>query len=199
MTPKVKSLIAEHGIRNCALITQAPTGTVSILSGNCSSGIEPMFAYAYRRQYWDKNDDRVEELVFHPLFTKFMKEGKDVSHFVASRDLSVREHMEIQKIIQKHVDNAVSKTINMAEDYSIEDMNAIWLEYLPHLKGTTFYRENSRKFYGKDGKVLPPPLTALTMDEARIEFDKRIDTISVIEAEQEIAQVNDCPKGVCSI
>jgi len=166
--------------------------TVSILSGNCSSGIEPMFAYAYKRMYWD-GDKRKEELVFHPLFTEFMKENKDVSHFVASRDLTVREHMEIQKIIQKHVDNAVSKTINMAEDYSIEDMNDIWLEYLPHLKGTTFYRENSRKFYGKDGKALPPPLTALTMIEAKEQFNKQADLADYVN------HTDDCPSGICSI
>jgi len=52
MTKKVRALVAEHGIRNCAILTQAPTGTVSIISGNCSSGIEPMFAPTYERKFF---------------------------------------------------------------------------------------------------------------------------------------------------
>jgi len=110
MTPKIKALIKEHGIRNCALLTIAPTGTTSIVSDNCSSGIEPMFAPAYIRRYWDK-DVKKEELVFHPLFKRFMDEGKDVSHFVGSADLTTEEHMKVQAVVQKHIDNAVSKTI----------------------------------------------------------------------------------------
>src|ERR1019366_8044133 len=148
MPYKIRSLLLEHGIRNCAILTIAPTGTVSILSENCSSGIEPMFAAAYERRFW-KGNERHVELVFHPLFAKFMKEGRDVSHFVAAYELSVRSHMEMQKIVQRHVDNAVSKTINIPNDYSIEDMSALWLEYLPFLKGTTFYREGTRGYVDK--------------------------------------------------
>src|SRR5437899_1448720 len=118
MTPKVRSLVLEHGIRNCCILTQAPTGTTSILYNNISSSLEPMYAAAYERRYWE-GKVRKTELVFHPLFAQFMKEGKDVSHFVGSHELSVRDHMEIQKVIQKHVDNAVSKTINMPKDYPI--------------------------------------------------------------------------------
>lgn len=195
MSPKIRALVAEHGIRNCALLTVAPTGTVSILSDNCSSGIEPMFAYAYKRMYWDK-EERKEEVILHPLFVKWMNEGKDVSHFVASRDLTVREHMELQKVVQKHIDNAVSKTINMSEFYSIEDMSSLWLEYLPYLKGTTFYRENSRKFYNKDGTVAPPPLTALSLEEAK-EFYSLNYEKSAFKVDSE--HVEDCPNGVCSL
>lgn len=166
--------------------------TVSLLSGNCSSGIEPMFSYAYLRKYYVE-DERKEELVFHPLFMKFMDEDKDVSHFVASHDLTVREHMEIQRIIQKHVDNAVSKTINMAEDYSIKDMSEMWLEYLPLLKGTTFYRTNSRKFIDADGNEQAPPLTPLTLEEAKNKYTPD-DSISIL-----IEKEADCPNGLCEL
>jgi ribonucleoside-diphosphate reductase alpha chain len=169
MTPKIRALVAEHGIRNCAMLTIAPTGTVSIMSGNCSSGIEPMFAAAYERRFW-VGKERKTELVFHPLFQKFMEEGKDVSHFTGSRDLSVREHMEVQKIVQKHMDNAVSKTINIPFDYPMEDVSELWLEYLPSLKGTTFFREGSRGYVAENGEVLPPPLTALTLEDAQQKF-----------------------------
>lgn len=187
---KIKALIQEHGIRNCAILTQAPTGTVSIISGNVSSGIEPMFAPAYERRYFDGNERKVE-LVFHPLFSDFMKKGKDVSHFIGTNDLKVRDHMEVQKIIQKHIDNAVSKTINMPYNYPKTDMNKLWLEYLPDLKGTTFYRENSRGYINEAGEVEEPPLKAISLKDAIRKFDEK--------AKEEAAQVDDCPGGICDI
>lgn len=191
MTDKVRSLIREHGIRNCALLTQAPTGTVSILSGNCSSGIEPMFAFAYWRTYWN-GDVRDKELCFHPLFVEFMDQGKSIEHFVAAHELSVRDHMEVQKIVQYHVDNAVSKTINMSENYPIDDMAQLWLEYLPFLKGTTFYREGSRKFINANGEEEAPPLTPIPLDEA-------IKLYATRRVKVEVAETNDCPNGTCEI
>jgi ribonucleoside-diphosphate reductase alpha chain len=190
MPAKIKSLVAEHGIRNCCLLTQAPTGTVSILSGNCSSGIEPMFAPAYERRYWD-NNVRKSELVLHPLFEQFMKEGKDVSHFVGSHELTVRDHMEVQKIIQKWVDNAVSKTINMPNNYPMEDMATLWLEYLPYLKGTTFYRDGTRGYEKADGTMEEPPLKPISIDEAKQRFNEIHSTGS--------EKVEECPSGICSL
>lgn len=190
MTSKIRERVLEHGIRNCAILTQAPVGTMSIVCGNVSSGIEPMFSPAYERAYWE-NDKRKKELVFHPLFAQYLKEGKDVSHFVGSHDLSVRDHLEVQKIVQRHVDNAVSKTINMAKDFPEEEMNRLWLEYLPYLKGTTFYREGTRGFVNEAGEVEAPPLTPVSIGEAMKRFKE--------EFKIEVAAVNDCVSGVCSI
>jgi ribonucleoside-diphosphate reductase alpha chain len=190
MPHKIRSLVKEHGIRNCAILTQAPTGTVSILSGNCSSGIEPMFSPAYERRYWQGNE-RKSELVFHPLFEEFMKQGKDVSHFVGSHELTVQNHMELQAIVQKWVDNAVSKTINMANDYPMEDMEKLWLDYLPKLKGTTFYREGTRGYVDDGGKVLEPPLKPIELEEAKKRFNESYLTGS--------EQSMECPSGVCEI
>lgn len=190
MPAKIKSLVQEHGIRNCCILTQAPTGTVSILSGNCSSGIEPIFSAVYERRYWE-NETRKTELVFHPLFEQFMREGKDVGHLVGSRELSVRDHLEVQRIVQKHVDNAVSKTINIAHDYPIEEVEKLWLEYLPFLKGTTFYRENTRGFVKKDGTIEEPPLKALSIEDGKLRLAEKhgVNTAEVVE----------CPSGVCEL
>lgn len=191
MPAKIKELVKEHGIRNCAILTQAPTGTVSLLSGNCSSGIEPMFAPAYERRYWDK-DVRKTELVFHPLFAQFMKEGKSVEHFVSAHELSVKDHMEVQKIIQKHIDNAVSKTINIPYDYPLEDVAQLWLDYLPYLKGTTFYRENTRGYYNEvTSQIEEPPLKAINLEEAKNRFTEQHKT--------DIINIDDCPDGICDI
>lgn len=191
MPEKIRALVKEHGIRNCCLLTQAPTGTVSILSDNCSSGIEPMFAPAYNRRYWS-GDERKTELVYHPLFAKFMKEGKNVDHFVGSQSLTVRDHLEVQAIVQKHVDNAVSKTVNIAQDCPIGDVEAAWIEYLPRLKGTTFYRENTRGFVNPTTGILEePPLTALSLDEATFKFWS--------ETHIEDTETNDCASGSCEL
>lgn len=194
MPAKTISLVKEHGIRNCAILTQAPTGTVSILSDNCSSGIEPMFACSYFRRYWE-GDVRKKELVFHPLFDRFMTEKKSVDHFVGSHELTVRDHLEVQRIIQKHVDNAVSKTINLPHDYPMEDMEKLWLEYLPHLKGTTFYREKTRGYVDpKTGAIEEPPLEAIPLKEA-----KKLFRATKGEHITDSEQVNECPSGVCAL
>lgn len=190
MPAKIRSLVQEHGLRNCCILTQAPTGTVSILSGNCSSGIEPMFAPAYERRYWD-GERRKTELVFHPLFEQLMKQGRSVDHLVGSHDLSVRDHMEVQKIVQRHVDNAVSKTINIAHDYPMEEVEKLWLEYLPYLKGTTFYRNGTRGMVREDGTVEPPPLSPISLKEATVRFNEAHKT--------DIEATSDCASGLCSL
>ena len=190
MPTKTRSLILEHGIRNCALLTQAPTGTVSILSGNCSAGIEPMFAPAYERRYWDK-DVRKTELVFHPLFAHYMREGKSVTHFVGAHELSAREHLEVQKTVQKHTDNAVSKTINISATYDSHEMASLWLEYLPFVKGTTFYREQSRGFMNAEGVEEEPPLLAIPLVEAISRYN--------VSHPVGVPEKVHCQSGLCDI
>jgi len=120
-----------------------------------------------------------------------MAEGKDVSHFIGSHQLSVRDHMEVQRIVQKHVDNAVSKTINIAHDYPMEEVEKLWLEYLPSLKGTTFYRESTRGYVNADGVVELPPLSAIPIEEAKLRFKEKHSV--AVEA------VDDCASGLCTI
>ena len=189
-SPRIRSLIREHGIRNCCVLTVAPTGTVSILSGNCSSGIEPIFAPAYERRFFDENGQRSCELIIHPLFAEYKKRGLNSETFVGAHELDVRQHLEVQRIVQRYVDSAVSKTINIPQDYPVDELSDLWLEYLPFLKGTTFYREGSRGYVGTDGQDGEPPLVALGTEEAA----KRI-----AEGGSEGSVVMDCPKGVCEI
>jgi len=125
------------------------------------------------------------------LFEDFMLNGKDVSHFVGSHEINVEGHMEVQAIVQKHVDNAVSKTINLANDYPMGNMEKLWLDYLPRLKGTTFYREGTRGFVDKDGKVLEPPLKSIPLKEAMYRF-KELHSVST-------EVINDCASGLCEI
>ena len=79
----------------------------------------------------------------------------------------------------------------MAVDYPVDEMNQLWLEYLPSLKGTTFYRENTRGYVKEDGTVEEPPLKAITIEEAKTRYKETHKT--------EATHVDDCVSGVCAI
>ena len=183
---RIKQNIREHGVRNCALLTIAPTGTTSMVMGT-SSGIEPIFAPGYIRRYYDsdnKSNDRIlkEEIVVDPLFKELYEGGADMDSFVATKDLSVRNHMEVQAICQKHIDNSISKTINIPNDYDINDYGDLMLEFGPQLKGMTVYRQGSR---GNE------PLSPVTVEQA-IEYLKN-------EQAVEGSAATDCPSGICEL
>lgn len=178
LKPTIRNLIKESGIRNCAILTIPPTGTTSMVCG-VTSGIEPMFAAAYERRWW-KDDKREMEVVVHPLFKEFLEQGKDVSHFQGTYDLSLRDHFEMQRTCQKHIDNAVSKTINMQPGTSAEELSELYIEYLPELKGITVYPEGSRE---------NQPLTPLPLDKA----------IDCASAQISSFAIDSCKNGVCEI
>lgn len=142
MKPAIRRKVREYGIRNCAILTVAPTGTTAMVCGT-SSGIEPFMAPVYWRRIVkdtdSKNQNVAEEvLVIEPAYDEYgeLCEG--------AVDVPVEKHFQMQQVVQKHVDNAVSKTINLSNDYPLDSLSDLWLQYLPTLKGTTFYRFGSR-------------------------------------------------------
>lgn len=161
LKPSIRERIKKHGIRNCALNTIAPTGTISMVC-EVSSGIEPIFATAYERRYRD-GDEQAMEIVTDPLFKRYVMEGKSTKNFESSHDLSMRDHLEMQRACQKHVDNAVSKTINLPPGTSEEELSELYMEFLPELKGVTVYPVGSRE---------DQPLTPLSNEVAeQLVFD----------------------------
>ncbi len=184
----VRAKIKEYGIRNCALLTIAPTGTTSIVMGSVSSGIEPIFAPAWNRMYYSGNDKK-QELVFHPLFVQLHKEGSNLTHFESSYNISPENHMNVQAICQKHIDNAVSKTINIpATGYSLTEFSEALMKYIPKLKGLTVYKAGSR---GDE------PLQALNIEDAIKLINKNNKVKSEVDNDQLLMQ--DCPNGVCAV
>jgi len=187
LTKGMQSKIREYGMRNCAVLTIAPTGTTSILAGT-SSGIEPVFAAGYLRRYYansKSSNERVlkEEIIIDPMFEQMYNEGVDVSAFISAHEISVEEHLKMQVSVQKHIDNAVSKTINIPQDYDFEKYGELLLKYAPKLKGTTVYRSGSR---GNE------PLTPLTAEEAIQHLTKKEEVL--IGTAQ-----SDCPSGICEV
>jgi ribonucleoside-diphosphate reductase alpha chain len=151
-------------MRNATCITIAPTGTISILAG-CSSGIEPVFALAFLRRVMDGkqlpeiNGTFKQELIQRDLYSDNMihiisKTGNiknirlpaDLKKiFVTSLDISPEFHVQMQAVFQRHVDNAVSKTVNLPRDATVEDVRNIYLlAWKLKCKGITIYRYGSK-------------------------------------------------------
>jgi ribonucleoside-diphosphate reductase alpha chain len=129
-------------MRNAAVNTIAPTGTLSLIAG-VSSGIEPIFAFEYERHVLGTVLKEV-----HPLYQQKRKAGKalDSKVFVTAREISPEWHVRMQAAFQKCVDNAVSKTINFPADATVKDVKgAFLLAYELECKGLTVYRDKSRR------------------------------------------------------
>jgi ribonucleoside-diphosphate reductase alpha chain len=154
------------GIRNSTVTTVAPTGTISIIAG-CSSGIEPIFAVAFVRnvmegtrlleiQHTFEKIAREKGFYSRDLMLKIAKTGsiqnlgeipEEVRRvFVTALDIAPEWHVRMQAAFQKYVDNAVSKTVNLPPDATVDDVRKIyWMAYKLKCKGITIYRYGSRK------------------------------------------------------
>ena len=155
----VRALIAEGGIRNALLTSIAPTGTISLLADNISSGIEPVFAHGYTRKVREPDGAiREEEVSDHAvrLYREmFGPEAPLPAHFVTAQDLTPAEHVRMQAAVQRHVDSAISKTVNVPEDISFADFQEVYRDaYRSGCKGCTTYRPNA--ITGSVLEVKPP-------------------------------------------
>ena len=184
----LRNKIKEHGIRNCALLTIAPTGTTSMVS-DVSSGIEPLPAPVYWRTYLKATADGRKEKHRDLVVRKEYHDFPDIIEGAA--DLTPRSHFEMQKIVQSHIDNAVSKTINLPTDYPMEELADIWLEYLPHMKGSTFYRWGTRE----DEPIKPVKIedaqAVIAENQANVVYDFDVDTQAMLDLA--------CVGGVCDV
>ncbi len=152
-------------VRNATVTTIAPTGTLSIIAG-VSSGVEPVFAFAFIRNVMDNTEmvevnpilrDTLEKrgLYSEELMRKIASEGT-LAHipeipeeirrvFVCSHDVSPEYHVKMQAAFQRHTDNAVSKTVNFVKEASVDDVREVYdLAYRLGCKGVTIYRDGSR-------------------------------------------------------
>jgi ribonucleoside-diphosphate reductase alpha chain len=146
MDDDVRDAIREHGIRNALLTSIAPTGTISLYAGNVSSGIEPVFAYAYTRKVLQKDGTRTEEEVVDYAVQMWREKFGDrelPDYFVNAQTLAPLEHVKMQAAAQKWVDSSISKTINCPEDISFEAFKDVYMEaFETGCKGCTTYRPN---------------------------------------------------------
>ncbi|WP_298677316.1 adenosylcobalamin-dependent ribonucleoside-diphosphate reductase [uncultured Lentibacter sp.] len=146
MDADVRAAIAEHGIRNALLTSIAPTGTISLYAGNVSSGIEPVFAYAYKRKVLQKDGSRTEEEVVDYAVALWREKFGDAplpDYFVNAQTLAPSAHVKMQAAAQKWIDSSISKTINCPEDIDFDAFKDVYMQaWDTGCKGCTTYRPN---------------------------------------------------------
>ncbi|WP_170347802.1 MULTISPECIES: adenosylcobalamin-dependent ribonucleoside-diphosphate reductase [Ruegeria] len=146
MDEDVRDAIREHGIRNALLTSIAPTGTISLYAGNVSSGIEPVFAYAYTRKVLQKDGSRTEEEVVDYAVQMWRDKFGDAElpdYFVNAQTLPPSDHVKMQAAAQKWIDSSISKTINCPEDISFDAFKDVYMQAWDQgCKGCTTYRPN---------------------------------------------------------
>jgi ribonucleoside-diphosphate reductase alpha chain len=147
MDADVRDAIRAHGIRNALLTSIAPTGTISLYAGNVSSGIEPVFAYAYKRKVLQKDGSRSEEEVVDYAVNMWREMFGDAplpDYFVNAQTLPPLDHVRMQAAAQKWIDSSISKTINCPEDISFDDFQQVYMAAWDQgCKGCTTYRPNA--------------------------------------------------------
>jgi ribonucleoside-diphosphate reductase alpha chain len=138
-----KSVFKGRKMRNATVFTVAPTGTISRIAG-CSSSIEPVFAFEFTSHIIDSKLQDV-----HPLFLQWKSENPGKTpplYFVTAHDIAPEWHIKTQAAFQKHVDNSVSKTINLPHTAALLDVEkAYLLAYELGTKGITIYRDGCRE------------------------------------------------------
>jgi ribonucleoside-diphosphate reductase alpha chain len=137
-----------HGIRNSHLLSIAPTGTISLaFAGNASGGIEPTFSWTYVRKKrmpdGTRQEYEVEDYAYRLYKLMGGKPDDLPAGFVGALQMHALDHMRMIAAVQPYIDAAVSKTVNVPEDYPFEDFREIYLEaWRSGLKGITTYRPN---------------------------------------------------------
>lgn len=155
----------DRPMRNATVTTIAPTGTISLIA-ECSSGIEPVFALAFRRKAFDSDTLVYVNPYFEEALARLGEEGSSILEgvletggfegvdapkiirelFVTAHDIPYIEHIQMQAAFQKYTDNAVSKTINLPNSASIEDVDAAYrYSYQAGCKGITVYRDRCKE------------------------------------------------------
>jgi ribonucleoside-diphosphate reductase alpha chain len=155
-----------YPMRNATVTTIAPTGTLSMIGG-CSSGVEPVFAYAYIRNIMDGtelievspvltvklkelglyNDDILKEIANKGTLHGIAEIPEEVRRvFVSAHDIKPEDHIKMQAAFQRHTDNAVSKTVNFPKEATRAEVRDVYiLAYKEGCKGVTIYRDGSRE------------------------------------------------------
>jgi len=197
------SIFAAEGVamRNATVTTIAPTGTISILAG-CASGIEPYFAVSFVRNvmegtklldvnpHFEKiarergfySEELMEKIAAAGSIKDFAEVPQDVRDiFLTSADISPEQHIRMQAVFQKHCDSAVSKTINLPNDATTDDVQtAYWLAYRLGCKGVTIYRDGSRPnqvLSTKKEQKQPEQPAAVVAPTSEVVVEERPDTL----------------------
>ena len=150
-SPKTMNDVSDFGLRNSQLLTIAPTGTLSTMLG-ISGGIEPVFSYSYTR----KTESLFGQDKYYTVYTKIVQDYLEVhpeadpnnlpDYFVDAMHLDYKQRVDTQATWQKHIDASISSTVNVPEDFTIEDVEKMYMyAWERGCKGITLFRTNCRR------------------------------------------------------
>jgi ribonucleoside-diphosphate reductase alpha chain len=149
LPPDIRDGIAHFGIRNSHLVAIAPAGSNSLLAGNVSSGIEPLFDVRYRRHVAGRDGIPVSSELSSLAYRQWLSRRRSARlprAFVRAQDLPPSSHLAMQAELQQFVDGAISKTVHIPADLPFEDFAQIYLEAAAlGLKGCTTFRAGLRR------------------------------------------------------
>lgn len=151
----IRGAIEHSGIRNSHLVAIAPAGTISLLAENVSSGIEPVYEFEFKRKILNAGGSETEYTLQDYAFVLWHERHRDralPAFFVTAGDLAPEAHLSMQAVIQRHVDNAISKTVNVPENMPFAQFQSLYdRAFRLGLKGCSLFRPNS-----VTGAVLSP-------------------------------------------
>ncbi|RLE38203.1 adenosylcobalamin-dependent ribonucleoside-diphosphate reductase [Candidatus Woesearchaeota archaeon] len=180
--------------RNSTLLTMAPTGSLSLIAG-CSPGIEPNFAFSEKRNL---KESLGADLVWrHPLAAEYETLPP---YFVTAHDVAPLDHVRMQSVFQKYVDNSISKTVNMPSESSIEDVADVYKKAFEWgCKGITIYRDGSRKLQIMEDAVKPKDTTRFMEPRERPEMTMGVTECIHTGCGKMYVTVNRDEEGICEV
>lgn len=169
-TEEERQFLKARGIRNCSLLSIAPAGSIATML-DVTTGIEPAYQLSYRKKTESLHKGRE---VYYDMFIKSAKEYLQVNktdnlpdYFATSQNISWKDRIDIQSIAQKHVDTAISSTINLPKEISVKDIEQLYLYgWQQGLKGVTIYRNGCKR----EG-ILSDNVTKLNKEEKKQVLD----------------------------
>jgi ribonucleoside-diphosphate reductase alpha chain len=166
----IREGIARYGIRNSHLTAIAPTGTISLLANNVSSGIEPVYDFQHTRRVLELDGRTVEHALTDYALERWRALHGDAPlprAFVRAHELPPASHLDMQAALQPYVDNSISKTINVPEELPFERFKDIYRNAFDlGLKGCTTYRPNAVTGAVLEGSIEPAQLCCVPEREA---------------------------------
>ena len=171
LPPDIREGIARDGIRNSHLMAIAPTGTISLLANNVSSGLEPVFDFEYKRRVLELDGSYTEypltDYAWRSWQDRNAARSPDSDAFVDARSIQPEVHLDMQAAVQPFIDSAISKTINVPEDFEFTAFAGLYRYAYDHgLKGCTTFRPNpvTGAILQPQGAQAPPPSHCCDLD-----------------------------------
>jgi ribonucleoside-diphosphate reductase alpha chain len=200
LEPEVQDAIKKHGIRNALVTSIAPTGTISLLADNVSSGLEPVFSFSYLRTILQPDGSRRQEEVSDyalRLFRALKGESTPLpDYFIDAQSLSPSDHVVMQATVQKYIDSSISKTINVPEEIDFDSFKDVYLQaYEQGCKGCTTYRPNDVTGSVLEVKKEPaPPQAELPLStSASLRPRDYLDAGAVVHLTQPLSRPEELP------